>query len=60
MAGQWKLNGTVPTVAPGYPAVVATSSPTRFDDHGIRFDVSDACRNGMPCSRPSPTSGPEP
>lgn len=27
-------------VAPGYPAVVATSSRARFDDHGIALDVS--------------------
>lgn len=27
-------------VAPGYPAVVATTRRARFDDHGIAFDVS--------------------
>ena len=41
-------NGAAPTieghpvaVAPGYPAVVATTSRAHFDDHGIEFDVSD-------------------
>lgn len=41
-------NGAAPTieshpvaVAPGYPAVVATSTRAHFDDHGIAFDVSD-------------------
>lgn len=39
------IEGHPVAIAPGYPAVVATTTHAHFDDHGIAFDVSS--RNAL-------------